>query len=81
LNITADLFDKNTNGMLIQVPMPDMFGTYSPWENIGKVNNKGFELSADFRDKIGTFTYSAGFNISSYKNRVVSLGGTKPYVD
>ncbi|MDR2627450.1 MAG: hypothetical protein LBC40_05405, partial [Dysgonamonadaceae bacterium] len=40
-----------------------------------------FELSADFHDKAGRFSYSAGFNISSYKNRVVSLGGTKPYVD
>ncbi|MDR3260646.1 MAG: TonB-dependent receptor [Tannerella sp.] len=81
LNITVDGFNKNTNGMLIQIPMPDMFGTHSPWENIGKVNNKGLELSADFRDKAGQFTYTAGFNISAYRNKVISLGGTKPYVD
>lgn len=81
LEFTADWFNKDTDGMLIQVPLPDMFGTFSPWENIGKVNNKGWELSLSWRDWNHKVKWSAGFNVSGYKNKVVSMGGTKPYVD
>lgn len=81
LTATVDWFNKDTKGMLMQVPIPDMFGTYSPWENVGKVNNRGWEVSAQWRDYDHKVKYSFGFNLSGYQNKVVSMGGTKPYVD
>ena len=81
LSMTFDWFNKDTKGMLLQVPIPDIFATYSPWENVGKVNNRGFEFAVDWKDDYRGFRYSAGFNISHYRNRVVEMGGTKPYVD
>lgn len=81
LTATVDVFNKDTKGMLIQIPTSDIFSTFSPWENVGKVNNRGWEMSIDWRDDIKDFSYSVGFNVSGYKNKVISLGGTKPYVD
>ena len=81
LGFTADFYVKNTRDMLIQIPISPIFGTYSPWENIGAVKNTGFEFAIDWRDRVGKFDYSVGFNFTTNKNKVVSLGGALPYVD
>ncbi len=81
LSLTADYYIKNTKGMLIQLPVSEIFGTFSPWENLGKVRNTGWELQIDYADAIRDFSWGASFNISSYRNKVIDLGGALPYVD
>lgn len=80
-NVSAEYFIKNTTGMLIQIPISEIFGTFSPWENLGKVQNKGFEFQASYKNNYENFNYGVGANISFYKNNVISLGGSMPYVD
>ncbi len=81
LAITADYYIKDTKGMLIQLPVSEIFGTYSPWENLGKVRNTGWELQIDYADAFRDFSWGVNFNLSSYKNKVIDLGGALPYVD
>lgn len=81
LAFTSDFYVKNTRDMLIQIPISSIFGTYSPWENIGRVRNIGFELSLDWKDTVGKFSYSVGGNLTLNRNKVISLGGALPYVD
>ncbi|MBO5195221.1 MAG: SusC/RagA family TonB-linked outer membrane protein, partial [Bacteroidales bacterium] len=81
LQLTADYYIKNTKGMLIQLPVSEIFGTFSPWENLGKVENKGWELTLDYEDAVKDFRWGANLNLSSYYNKVIDLGGALPYVD
>ncbi|HEV8082156.1 MAG TPA: TonB-dependent receptor [Chitinophagaceae bacterium] len=76
VNITADYFIKTTKDNLLQVPVPPNVGyAYAlPYSNSGKLENKGFELTADYKDKIGAVDFSVGGNISFVKNKVISLG-------
>lgn len=89
LRMTADYYIKNTRNLLNNVPMALSTGFTSSIQNIGKMRNKGFELTIDYdaiRNKDMFWTVSG--NISANRNKVVKLyGGTDihgsnyPYVN
>ncbi|MDR2285290.1 MAG: TonB-dependent receptor [Sphingobacterium sp.] len=79
LDVTLDYYKKTTDGMLLNVPLPNYLGySNSPWSNAGKVENKGFELAVKYTNKIGEFGYSIAANAATLKNKVLSLGGGEP---
>ncbi len=74
LEVTLDVYNRTTSNMLTQVPIPRTAGTGTiPYTNIGEVNNKGFDLSATWKDNIGKLRYSVNALFSKYKNNVVRL--------
>jgi TonB-dependent starch-binding outer membrane protein SusC len=73
-NFTSDYYIKNTTDMLYAAPIPLVSGTLAPVRNIGSVDNRGLELSLQYRNREGAFTYSLGGNIAFVSNEVVSLG-------
>lgn len=79
LSIQADVFDRLTKDILLQNPsIPAEAGLGSgqaPSINLGKVRNRGFELSVNYNGKINDFNYSVGGNVSKIWNKVVDLGG------
>ncbi len=79
IDIVADWFKKTTNGMLLNVPLPNYLGFPNyPWSNAGIVENKGLELEVAYNNNKGEFKYSIAGNISTFKNKVLSLGGGEP---
>uniref|UniRef100_UPI0032172387 TonB-dependent receptor n=1 Tax=uncultured Draconibacterium sp. TaxID=1573823 RepID=UPI0032172387 len=78
LNVTFDYFIKDTEGILLRLTYPDQLGLPPTEENVGAVNNKGWELGASWNDKIGDFSYSVNFNLSDVKNQITDLGGLAP---
>jgi TonB-linked SusC/RagA family outer membrane protein len=78
LAITADYYVNNTDNILLSVPLPDVLGTGYPPQNAGKVQNKGWEFSASYRNTIGEFSYDFSGNISDVRNKVISLGDVPP---
>lgn len=72
-------FDKNTKDMLIPFALTETYGTAGiPDQNIGTLNNRGFEAEATYRGSVGNkFTYSIGANASFIKNKVTYLFGNK----
>ncbi len=77
LKVTLDYFDRKTSDMLVQVPVPSSIGLpNTPWMNAGSVSNKGFEVTLGYDSSIGKdFKYNVSGNISTYRNKVLSLGG------
>lgn len=79
LNVTVDAYRKNTDGMLLNVPLPAYLGfPNSPWSNAGGVQNKGLELDIAYRNKIGDLGYTIAANASTFRNKVLTLGGGEP---
>lgn len=77
LSITADYYYKKTNDMLVQVPIAYSAGymTTYPTLNAGSIENKGLEFLVSYRNHIGrNFDYSVSANLSTVKNKVLSLG-------
>ncbi len=75
LNITADYFYKVTNDILLKLDVPLIIGMNAPQQNAGKVENRGWDLSVSYADRVGEFNYRASFNISDVKNKVIDLKG------
>ncbi|MET6998056.1 SusC/RagA family TonB-linked outer membrane protein [Chitinophaga defluvii] len=81
LDVTIDYFNKRINDMLLTVPMPTTMGyPGDPWSNAGSMENKGWELSVGYNNKVGDFTYGIKGNISTFKNKVLTLGGGEPVI-
>lgn len=74
LNVTMDYYDKTTDGVLMAVSTPVTFALQSYYDNVGKVNNRGFELSLDYRDRFGQVEFNAGGNIAFNKNKIQTMG-------
>jgi TonB-linked SusC/RagA family outer membrane protein len=56
------------------VSISDVFGFSSlPDENIGKVNNKGFELVLSHRNKFGEFNYQVGANVAFARSKIIFM--------
>ncbi|MEZ2445675.1 TonB-dependent receptor [Chitinophaga sp. RCC_12] len=84
LSLTADYYINNTNDILLRVPLPDVLGigtTNYPYQNAGKVRNKGWELMVGWQDRIGDISYGVSGNLSDVKNEVISLGNAPATLD
>lgn len=81
LTITADYYDKQTNDLLLSRPLPSSSGFSSITENVGKVENKGIEISLSSQNFVGEFTWSTQFNISGNRNKVLELYNDQPIDD
>lgn len=79
LDVTLDVYHNITNDMLYPVPLPAMAGGgTAPFQNIGKMSNKGLDLSVEYRGKISeTLTYDIGGNFSTYRNEVMRIDNSQ----
>ena len=76
LNVTLDYYDKTTDGILMKVDTPIAYALSDYYDNIAKVNNRGLEISADFRERIGKVDITVGGNIAFNKNEILEMGDT-----
>ncbi|MFC6194170.1 TonB-dependent receptor [Dyadobacter subterraneus] len=74
-SFTADYYIKNTRDLLNNVQLPSSLGYTYTIQNIGKIQNKGFEFSANAKVLQGDFKWDLSGNISFNKNKVVKLYG------
>lgn len=75
LNIEVDGYQKKTKDMLLHADIPSQIGSYCQWQNIGQVNNAGFELTVNtINITKRNFTWSTSLNFNINRNKVVSLG-------
>lgn len=73
---SVDWFNKDTEGILISLPVPLQHGTAMvPNQNAGGVNNRGLDFDLNWKDKIGKVAYSVGFNMGYVRNEVTKFRG------
>ncbi len=77
ITLTVDYFDKRTNGMIIEMPIPSYVGETKPVGNVGDMSNKGVEIELGYKGHIADFNYSVKGNISYIKNTVENLGNSE----
>ncbi|MEO9004600.1 MAG: TonB-dependent receptor, partial [Ginsengibacter sp.] len=76
LNLELDYFQKNTTDLLLNFAIPDYAGGGTQTRNVGSIKNEGFEFSLGGTPvRINNFRWETNLNISTLKNRVISLGG------
>ncbi|MBB6130651.1 SusC/RagA family TonB-linked outer membrane protein [Mucilaginibacter lappiensis] len=84
LGFSLDVYDRETHGLLLQVPLPGYSGTVAgygpgsmqaPYANVGSLSNKGFDFQINSTNIISkNFSWKSTFTISRNINKVTSLG-------
>jgi TonB-linked SusC/RagA family outer membrane protein len=81
LNVEFDYYIKNTNDILLTLPIPLIVGMSPGVQNAGRVENKGWDLQLNYNDQIGKdFKFGITGVFSDVKNKVLDLKGTGPYI-
>ncbi len=70
-----DLYSKNTNDLLLDVPVPATSGYTVQTQNVGSVTNKGIEFVLNTTNISGDFNWETSLNFSYNRNKVTNLGG------
>ncbi|MBB1643444.1 SusC/RagA family TonB-linked outer membrane protein [Sphingobacterium sp. UME9] len=73
LNFEFDIFKNRRNSILWQrnASVPQSTGMTLPAENIGKVDNKGWEFNLGYKGKVGELGYTLGVNGGYAKNKII----------
>ena len=73
LSFELDVFKITTSNILgkRQSSIPRYTGLELPDENIGEMENKGFEFQTSYQQIFGDWTFRASGNISSQKNKII----------
>ena len=76
LSVSFDFYHKLTSNLLASVPLPPSIGFTSTLDNLGKIQNRGIELSINAGIIDGIFKWDLIGNISANRNKVkeISMG-------
>ncbi|MFD2570190.1 SusC/RagA family TonB-linked outer membrane protein [Spirosoma soli] len=77
-NVTFDAYDNLTDKLLFAQPIPQTTGFASVQGNIGKVSNRGLELTINTVNIDGPIRWVTDLNLSRNINKVVELASTEP---
>jgi TonB-linked SusC/RagA family outer membrane protein len=72
---TFDYYQKKTTDLLLAVPIPQTSGFSTRTQNLGKLQNSGFELGITTQNTTGAFSWSTSITAAINKNKISDLGG------
>lgn len=70
---TIDWYDKVTDDILYNIPVPASIGLSAPTVNYGKMRNRGYEIELGHGQQLGEFNYNVFFNYSHNENEVLRI--------
>jgi hypothetical protein len=73
LRLTADIYLKKTKNLLNNVQLPASMGYTVTLQNVGEIQNKGMEFSAETDVLKGAVKWTVAANISFNRNKVIKL--------
>lgn len=77
--LLADYYDTKTRDLLLNVAISSVSGFETTLRNLGKVQNKGFEIALSTKNFVGDFSWDTDINFSTNKNEVLTLNeGNEP---
>ncbi len=76
-----DYYERNTNDLIYNVPVPGTSGFATQTVNIGQMQNEGFEFVLNSSNIIkGDFRWNSSLNVSKNKNKINKLDGEQTII-
>lgn len=78
VDLTVDAYDKQTENLLLDVNLPDIYGSIigAPQANVGSMTNRGVEISLGATPvDNGNFLWKFNGNLTMNRNEVTKLSG------
>jgi TonB-linked SusC/RagA family outer membrane protein len=74
ISMSADIYYKKTTDLLLKAPVSLTTGYTDMYDNVGSVDNKGFELELNTANIIRkNFRWNTSLNVSLNRNKITSL--------
>ena len=70
-----DYYHKKTTDLLLARTLPATSGFTGVTENVGSLENKGWEVVINTNNLVGQFKWNTSFNISQNRNKVLDING------
>lgn len=75
VQMVVDFYHKRTHDLLLNVTLPGSGGFSSVLQNVGIVQNRGFEFQISAQPKLGdNLKWNSSLNLSANKTKVLDLG-------
>ena len=81
IDFMIDVYQKNVDDMLLELPLPNYLGTghwtgiSSPWVNVGQLENRGVEFTLSTRNIAQRhMTWDTDITLSHNRNEIINLG-------
>ncbi len=76
IDLSADVYYKDTRDMLYRATLPAQTGYVEQWQNLGRVDNKGIEISLNTHNiQKRDFSWSTNLTFDLSRNKVLDIGG------
>lgn len=75
LTASFDYFKKRTVDILMSPQIPSTFGTTLKNQNLGEMNNEGWEINVSYRTSTGEFQHTVSANMGDSHNKIVAMPG------
>ncbi len=76
IGVTLDAYLRQTRDILYETSLPSQVGNLAgPTRNIAAVDNKGIELTLQYRNNVRDFNYNIWGNVSYNQNEVTDVNG------
>jgi len=75
ITLSAEYFKRKTDNLILSVPLSPSMGyiTSTVSQNVGSMENNGFEVQLGYNKREGAFRWNASGNLSIIKNKVMRL--------
>lgn len=74
VQLTADYYSKKTSDLLLNVNLPTSSGYSSVLQNIGVVQNRGYEFQLTTMNLTGALSWTSNLTFTSNRTKVLDLG-------
>ena len=84
INFSLDIYNRETDGLLLKVPLPAYSGTTAEWSpgaliapyvNVGSIRNRGFDFRISSTNIVTkNFSWKTDVTVSQNVNKILSLG-------
>lgn len=82
INVTVELFNEKRDNILAnRQTISSIIGVAIPPQNLGKMENRGYELNVTLNDRLGDFNYQVNANYSFARNKILYQDEVSPIFD
>ena len=81
LTFSVDYYIKNTNGMIIEMPIASYVGEERPLANVGDMKNSGWEFELGYKWNVADAHFAIKGNASYLKNELKNLGNDTGFLN
>ncbi|AFD07739.1 SusC/RagA family TonB-linked outer membrane protein [Solitalea canadensis] len=75
LTFTGDYYVRKIERSLQKLKIPIYVGLDPSWQNLGSMENKGWEIAIGHNNRINEFKYGVTLSLSDVKNKIDNLNG------